>query len=275
MKAHRTAMLSGVIAAVLVANVVALTTRPDGPIIPGARPDSSVTPSPGSGTKGRPGSSTSGTRRILPPAPGTYEYRTQVSTMSSSQETAPQQDSVTTYTFQRADKQGASYLQVVKVGAGKSASQRSNRWSPDGLYRVRDTTSDGPCTFDPPRLAIKFPIRVGQSWRLGVRECREPAASRGYRLTGHETVTVTRSDILTVGAEEVECFVVESVSSSTVTTPDGKSISDTKTVQWFSPKYGLFLRVQQITNTEVQPKEGGTERTTLRAIIELLSLPPS
>jgi hypothetical protein len=268
---NRTSVTAAAIAVLLIADVFALASRSDDDArIPGgagAIPTSFSTPT------GKPIGKTKATGRFLPPVAGTYRYHTQITIITNEPSPPPNQDGITPYFFGEPRKSGSSYIQVVRIGEGDGASRRTNRWARDGLFRLKDTGQR--CTFKPPRLAVRFPLRVGDTWTLGATNCRE-ALPPGYRLTGKEVNRVTRAEQQPVGNKMIDCFVIESILTTTATTSDGVRETESRTVQWFSPRYRLFIRVQRISSSESRNAKGDIiERSTNSALLELLDLVPA
>lgn len=286
----RTSVLAVLIAAVFAGNVVSLATR-SGDVVgakASARRSGSPSPTDGrpDGSDGRPGagskaggspSARSAGAAFSPPPAGTYTYRYHT-TFESDAEPPKTSEGVSPYIFGDPKRSGSSYLQVVKVVSdGKAVQTRTNRWSSSGLYRVKDVTSRGDaCTYASPRLAVRFPLKVGDEWSLGASRCREPEPA-GYELTGREMNRVVRAEDVQVGGLRVACFVIETVATSKATTPTGTVQTQVQMTQWFAPEYRLFLSVRRVTRTEERAAKANAPAAyrTTTSTADLVSLTPS
>ena len=112
------------------------------------------------------------------------------------------------------------------------------RWYPNGSYAIASSigVGDGACFFDPPVLATPQTHRVGDAWRTDSR-CRgddEPTRKSEIRVVGKATVNV--------GGEDVETFVIESLSFFEI---QGVPYSN-EAISWYSPKYRLTVKSEVI-----------------------------
>lgn len=111
-------------------------------------------------------------------------------------------------------------------------------WYPNGSYVVSSSigVGEGACFLEPPMVGVPSAMQVGDEWR-SVSRCRgddEPTRASETRVVGRETVTI--------GGEDVETFVLESLSFFEI---QGAKLSN-EGPSWYSPKYRLTVKAEVI-----------------------------
>lgn len=123
------------------------------------------------------------------------------------------------------------------------------------LTYAKQTGPDGTsyeCRFDPPRLELRLPMRVGESWT---------ATTKCGDVTETLEAEIVRTEQIHVGGIPVDTFVIR----STIESSDGENESTSKVTSWYAPEQRLFARVDSVIESNGQ---------TLKTFVDLLALEP-
>lgn len=234
---------------------------------------------PGGGVPS-PGEVVAGARGPATP-PGLYVHLTTLTVESSNGET-DSSDGRTTYAFEPASRRGDAWRQVVvaRIEGKDGVETRTNEWRRAGLYRISEETSDGggegrTCTYDPPLLMARFPLRVGDSWETDRTACAEgrPQSPTGASFDYEETTSVTGTDTVTIDGVAVECFTIEVAGSGSFSFGTLSGTVEDRSVLWYAPAYRLFVRTESRTasqTTGVAPNGQSADSSQVRTATSIL-----
>jgi hypothetical protein len=112
---------------------------------------------------------------------------------------------------------------------------KTELWSRDALFREEETFQNLysgkrlECRYEPPLMALRFPIVLGDKWEVAV-DCDRRDTQR-YEVVGFEDMRVSREDL--------DAVVIRRVSHH----------GDRTNVYWFSPQHRLFLKLFESTKS--------------------------
>ena len=182
------------------------------------------------------------------------------------------------YTYGRPRRDGGVTVQAVRirVSGQNGDTTRTNEWRPRGLYRIRERTESRSCTYEPPWLLVRFPVRVGDSWTVEDRGCRGERPREGSSSTSR--TTVLREETVEVGGVDVECVVIEEVTETTIDNDELKAESTSTDTYWFAPAFGLYVRTESTAHSDSESRSEGAPFTVTfdsQTTSQLVSLQPS
>jgi hypothetical protein len=177
-----------------------------------------------------------------------YRYATTSSASGAAESSTEQGTAV--YTFGTAKRTGRGLVQVVLIRQSDDDAdlRRTNLWSADGIFHLKDGRrgDDGSssCTYDPPKLVIPFPYRIGDTWSPPQSTCEEgdDSASGGFEPETEENWRVVRKQNVTVGGESVEAVLFEGRMETRFESEQGSGEMTWVIRLWFAPSHRLFVR---------------------------------
>ncbi len=272
---------------------------PSGDAVPGAEAgEPSAAPAAGVGA-------------IPAPRPGTYRYR-QTTKSRSEFSTTTFLDEKTEEVERRIERVSESADEIVDrrhvpnrvTSSGSDGSKSESRsyeervWRPDGealrreVHQSTNTAPDGTkteneseCDWEPDRLQLVFPLRVGLEWSWD-SSCSGVQADGEATTRNKGQAKITGRRDLGIGGRTVPTFVIELTATEDTSGRLGESRdtrfethSDQRTISFFAPTLGLSVRVEaeHTNDSTFEGSQGGPQRsrTMQSAVAELLSTEPA
>lgn len=130
------------------------------------------------------------------------------------------------------------YETFTQVRGARNGDRQVSGWADDGVRRILSVVVTGEsagdsCTYSPPELMVRFPLRAGTRWKTASSCAGSDEAPQQW------TYRVLRSESVQLSAGVVPTFVIERAGSATVSGADYRRV----TRSWFSPALGVAVRV--------------------------------
>lgn len=268
---------------------------------------------PGSQSNDQPGGADAETGGIPAPKPGTYRY-THTTRNTSEESSTTTNDEKTEEIERRIERVSESDGEIVDrrhtpsrvIATGdngsksESGSYEERSWRPSGSFlrtevnHITETREDGTkrerrgeCNWEPDRLQLVFPLRVGLEWTWD-SSCTTSHDQGDVTTTNKGNAKVVGTRDLDVGGRLVSTFIVElsatEDSSGDLGSQRGARFrrhSDQKTTSFFAPTLGLAARIEadhkEDVSLEGPPGSGEPRRSTTHQVstTQLLNADPA
>ena len=204
------------------------------------------------------------------PHTGTYSYSDQTSGTGAS----PSSGSATVAVADGAQPNSTSYRQYFTLTNSQGSVTDNVIWS-SSSRTIQSTvfgtgSSAFECDWSPPDLDLQLALSVGESWKTQ-SSCNISAGAGSGSISSNVTNNVTGTATSTVSGQAVAVYVISVSGTITISSTVGNSVINVTATEWFSPKYGLYVKETQETKSSSATTGSSDQTETL----QLLSLNPS
>lgn len=163
-----------------------------------------------------------------------------------------------------ARRKGDSWIQKSVTRSGAVERTDIVRWTPDGVFQVsvdspvvlesdgERTVRNDPCSFRPPQLRYRLPVRSGERWSGSGVCVHDDGREQRYEVDSE----VIGADVVRIAGRQYPCNLIEE---------EDRGLTGGSLTRCFSPELGLSVRVEtsvngrDIVSTLVRiPPEAGT-----------------